>query len=71
MRAKQIPQEMTVQRVDRSPMNPTPILQGASHDQIWSVGLKEICEAGLTEEDAQSLASLNWMEEDDALSCFV
>ncbi len=47
------------------------ILQAASHDQIWSVGVDEICEAGLTDEDAASLVKLNWMEEDGCLSCFV
>lgn len=49
----------------------TDIVSGASHDQIWSVDLEKICKAGLTEEDAQALAMLNWMEEDGSLSCFV
>lgn len=47
------------------------ILCGGAHDQIWSVSLDAICAAGLTEEDAQALAMLNWMEDEDSLSCFV
>lgn len=47
------------------------ILCGASHDQIYSVGLDKICKAGITEEDAKSLRLLNWMDDDDCLACFV
>ena len=49
----------------------TTVLTGGAHDQIWSVTLEKICEAGLTEEDAHALAMLNWMEDEGSLSCFV
>ncbi len=47
------------------------IIVGAVHDMILSVDLNTIIEAGLTEEDAILLRTLNWMEEYDALACFV
>lgn len=49
------------------------ILEGAEHDIIYSVRIEDIIEAGLTEEDANKLAELNWMtdEDNDCLACFV
>lgn len=47
------------------------ILCGAEHDKVWSVGVNELCEAGITEEDVTLLASYNWCTEDGSLMCFV
>ncbi len=49
------------------------IIQGGGHDIIYSVDLDKIITAGLTEEDANALALLNWMIDDDndCLACFV
>lgn len=49
----------------------TTIVCAAEHDIIYSVGLFEIIEAGLTLEDAKALRKLNWMEQYDSLACFV
>jgi hypothetical protein len=48
------------------------ILCDAAHDIIYSVEVDEILEAGLTEEDAKTLAKLNWMidKELNCLACF-
>jgi hypothetical protein len=51
---------------------PTKGIQGADHDVIYSVGVDELIEAGITEEDAHNLRNLNWMIEDgEILACFV
>lgn len=48
------------------------IIVGAGHDQIYSVDIDKIIEAGITEEDAKKLRGLNWMlSEGEYLSCFV
>ena len=47
------------------------ILTAAEHDQIFSVGISEIVAAGISEEDAKELRRLNWMEDYDALACYV
>jgi hypothetical protein len=47
------------------------LICGAEHDLIFSVSLEDICEAGITEEDAQKLRNLNWMIEYESLACFV
>ena len=47
------------------------ILQGADHDIIYSVGVEEIIEKGITEEDVIALRKLNWMTENESLACFV
>jgi len=47
-------------------------IEGASHDVIYSVGVEELIEAGITEEDAKNLRDLNWMlYERESLACFV
>jgi len=47
-------------------------IEGASHDVIYSVGVEELIEAGITEEDAKKLRDLNWMlYERESLACFV
>lgn len=47
------------------------LIQGADHDIIFSVEVDEIIEQ-LTEEDATSLAMLNWMIHDGAyFACYV
>jgi len=47
------------------------VLTGADHDIIYSVGVDQLLEAGLTKEDAIELRNLNWMTQDDYLACFV
>ncbi len=49
------------------------ILCAAEHDVIYSVDIDDILKAGITKEDAETLAKLNWMIEDefDCLACFV
>lgn len=46
-------------------------IEGAEHDIIYSVGVRELLDAGLIEEDAIELRRNNWMIEDDALACYV
>lgn len=43
----------------------------AEHDQIWSVSLRDLVDAGITKEDAVALRNLNWMEDCDGLSHFI
>ena len=43
----------------------------AEHDQIWLVGIDELIEAGITEEDAITLRDCSFMEDEDCLSSFV
>ena len=48
------------------------LICGAGHDVIWSVGVDELIEAGITVEDVRALAKLNWMtEHGEYLACFV
>ena len=49
------------------------VIRGVGHDIIYSVDIDEILELGLTKEDAEALAKLNWMLEDrlNCFSCFV
>jgi len=48
------------------------VLEGASHDVIWSINIDEAIENGITEEDVFKLRRLNWMlEDDDYFACFV
>ncbi len=47
------------------------VLCGADHDVIYSVTVPEILAAGLTEDDAQKLAMLNWSISEGYFSCFV
>ena len=49
------------------------VISAAGHDIIYSVDVNELCEAGITEEDAISLRKLNWMIKPDfeCLACFV
>ncbi len=48
-------------------------VEAAEHDEIYSVDADEICEAGITEEDARKLREMNWGYDDevDSLYCFV
>lgn len=49
------------------------LICGADHDVFWSVDIGEALERGLTEEDATTLARLNWSidEDGECFSCFV
>ncbi len=47
------------------------LITGAQHDQIFSIGVEDAVNAGLTEEDVIKLREYNWMIEEDAFSCFV
>lgn len=48
------------------------LIVAAAHDIIHSVYVKDLLEAGLTEEDAVSLRKLNWMiTEYNSLACFI
>ena len=48
------------------------LIQGVGRDVIWSVDLDEIIDLGISEEDVEKLALLNWMIEDGScLACFV
>lgn len=51
-------------------LKPT-VLCAAEHDIIYSVGISELIDAGITEEDVVQLRKLNWMCSDDTLSCFI
>lgn len=48
-------------------------IEGADHDIIFAATVNDILEAGLTEEDAIKLRTLNWMidETNTGLACFV
>lgn len=48
-------------------------IEGAEHDEIFSVTINRIVEAGITEEDTIKLRKLNWMidESNTGLACFV
>ncbi len=46
-------------------------ITGADHDVIFSVGVDDLVEAGITKEDTFMLKKLNWMIEHDVLACFV
>ena len=50
---------------------PTRGIEDAGHEIIYSVNVDQILEAGITEEDAVELRSLNWMIENNRLACFV
>jgi hypothetical protein len=49
------------------------IIRAAEHDIIYCGDIDELLEAGLTEEDAIALRSLNWMtdDEEEGFACFV
>ncbi len=47
------------------------LIQGAGHDVIYSVDVDEIIELGITKDDVDKLATLNWMISDEYLACFV
>ena len=46
-------------------------IEGVDHDIIYSVGVEELIEAGITIEDTEKLSKLNWMIQDDYLACYV
>lgn len=50
---------------------PTKGIEATQHDIIYSVDVKEIVEAGITEEDTIKLSELNWMIDEDSLACYV
>jgi len=45
----------------------------SAHDIIYSVGISELVEAGITKEDVTKLRALNWIldRESEGLACFV
>lgn len=48
------------------------VLIAAEHDKIYSVGVEQAIEKGITENDIIELAKLNWMLEDgECFACFV
>jgi hypothetical protein len=47
------------------------LIMGAGRDIIYSLGVGELLEKGLTEEDARELSRLNWCIEEDSLACYV
>ncbi len=47
------------------------LIEGADHDIIYSVGVREILDSGITELDAVALRNFNWRIEDDGLACYV
>jgi len=47
------------------------ILCHAEHDQIWSVELDELVDAGVTKEDLEQLNKLGWYTDEGALSRYV
>lgn len=47
------------------------VVSGVSHDQLWSLGVDEVLEKGLTKEDAVALRKLGWFESEDAFTIFV
>lgn len=48
------------------------VIEGASHDEIYSADIDVLIEKGITEEDVRELRRLNWMvEENSYLACFV
>lgn len=48
------------------------VLEGADHDIIYSVPAEELINAGLTEEHAMELSTLNWMlYENYYMACYV
>lgn len=53
--------------------NKMDIITAAGHDELYSVSVDEIVSAGISEEDAVSLAKLNWGidKETDSFICFV
>lgn len=46
-------------------------VEAAQHDIIYSAGVDEILEAGITIDDAKKLRDLNWMIQEDSLACYV
>jgi hypothetical protein len=47
------------------------LIKGASKNQIFSVDVSILINAGIKKKDTEDLVMLNWMIEDDCLSCFV
>jgi hypothetical protein len=41
------------------------IIDGAGHDELWSVDISKIIEAGITRDDVVALRKLNWSLNDD------
>jgi len=68
-------QGLEILRKYLKPDKPQRLIQGANHDVIYSLDIDEVLEAGLTTEDAEKLASLNWMLGDsywtESFACFV
>ena len=48
------------------------LIVGADHDVIYSIGVDDLIERGITQNDCHKLRKLNWMINDDYyLACFV
>ena len=47
------------------------VVCGAAHDMVYSMDVISAIENGLTEEDAEKLAKLNWIIDDGYFQCFV
>jgi len=46
-------------------------IEAVEHDIIYSAGIEELIEAGITEEEVITLRKLNWMINDEGLAHFV
>ena len=46
-------------------------VEAAEHDMIYGAEIEELVKAGITEQDVEELAKLNWSIIDDSLACFV
>lgn len=47
------------------------LVDAAAHDQIWSVSVDALIEAGISEEDTTELIKRGWFEDQGCLSSFV
>ena len=47
------------------------LICGADYDIIYSVGVEELVDAGITIEDTEKLRRLSWMIDEECLACLV
>ncbi len=47
------------------------LIHGADHDIIYGPNIEVLIKSGITDEDVESLAKLNWMIQDEYLTCYV
>ena len=47
------------------------VVQAAEHDEIYSIGVEDAIEAGLTPEDVVMLGKLGWRVQEEAFHHFV